>query len=388
MKHEKVTTVSIDADRRSLKAAVAFAARATARRNTIPILDNVRITAGDEGITVAGTNLDMEASRVAEGSGHGDFTLPAKTLLSLIRVADGDQVAIQSDGEGRVKISSGSITARLRTMPADDFPAFLAPYDDGAAVAFSEGSLTWLLRAVRPAISAEETRYYLNGIFLHHVGGEVRAVATDGHRLALRRLKQDAPDFGNIIPRCAIPLLIEAGAGDTSATFHRQIETGEIETYIDYQKRQQTRAKKVGRFEARFSGDGWTVKIKTIDGQFPDYSRVLPTGDAKASVNIRTGEIRRALKVVGVTKASALALHGSEFGVKAKSSMPDIGEVETAISGDATGEFQFGINPAYLEGFLPFFGSDVRIDFRSGSEPLDFYVAGTEDRFVIMPMRA
>ena len=200
MKHAKISTLEMTLDAGSLKRALRLCRMVVKNRNTVPILGFIRLEVEPGGsVWMTGTDLDTEVSVALSGSGHGACTLPARTLAEFLSGADlgsDDPVQVRTDGE-RIAVEAGGMTLRVAPLPVEDWPAMKVNIERGAKVAFPEGTLPWLINYVRPCISTEETRYYLNGVYL--TGGEegIRAVTTDGHRLASRRLRLDggAPEF-------------------------------------------------------------------------------------------------------------------------------------------------------------------------------------------------
>ncbi|MEL6374804.1 MAG: DNA polymerase III subunit beta [Pseudomonadota bacterium] len=239
------------------------------RRTTIPILSNVQMRAGEAGVELKATDLEREVIEMAPASVStpGALTVPAHVLHDIVRkLPDGAQVELKRDGEGeRLTLSSGRSRFALQTLPADDFPD-LSPGEMSHHFDISASDLKRLIDKTRFAISTEETRYYLNGIYLHPAENEegeptLRAVATDGHRLAQVDLALPASASempGIIIPRKTVGelhRLIEAGGGDIKVS--------------------------VSEAKIRFQIADITLTSKLIDGRFPDYGRVIPKGNDK-----------------------------------------------------------------------------------------------------------
>ena len=255
-------------ERSDLLNALSHVQNVVERRNTIPILSNVLIEAKGPEVTFVATDLDIEAvdSADAQVSDEGAITAPAGTLFDVVRkLPAGADVEFELNPENRrLSIRSGRSQFALPTLPATDFQTMTG--DDSATKFDVEAAdLRRLIDKTRFAISTEETRYYLNGVYLHVADGEsgkvLRAVATDGHRLALA----DAPApkgadglDGVIVPRKAIAevrRLIDQVDGDVSIAVS--------ETKIVF---------RAGRA---------VLTSKLIDGSFPDYARVIPKGNEK-----------------------------------------------------------------------------------------------------------
>jgi len=174
-------------ERSALLKALGHVQNVVERRNTIPILSNVLMSAEDGRLSLVATDLDIEVSEAtqADVSAPGQVTAPAHTLYDIARkLPDGSQVVLQINSDDRLDVDAGRSHFTLPLLPSGDFPKMTA---DGFTHNFAMPAkdLSRLIDKTRFAISTEETRYYLNGIYLHAHDGKLRAVATDGHRLAL-----------------------------------------------------------------------------------------------------------------------------------------------------------------------------------------------------------
>ncbi len=231
------------------------------RRNTIPILSNLLLSAEDGALRITAT--DMDISVVDSGSStilmDGRTTVPALMLYDIVRkLPDGAQVELAAeDGNEKLALRSGSTSFSLNCLPADDFPA-MAEGDFDTRFTIPARNLRRLMEKTRFAISTEETRYYLNGVYFHAVEtpGALRTVATDGHRLA--RVETELPDGaesmpGVIVPRKAVNEL------------HKLLDDIEDEVAVDMAE---------GRI--RFTVGSTVLTTKLVDGTFPDYERVIP----------------------------------------------------------------------------------------------------------------
>ncbi len=234
------------------------------RRNTIPILSNVLLSASDQALSLTATDMDIAiVDRVPCTVGTaGATTAPAHTLYDIVRkLPDGAQVNLETEGD-RLLLSAGRSRFTLQTLPNEDFPV-MSGGDMPHAFTLDASALRSLVDRTRFAISTEETRYYMNGIYIHVPENEsqLRAVATDGHRLA--RVEMEMPEGaagmpGVIVPRKTVSelrKLIEEMDGDVSISLS--------ETKI------------------RFSFGDALLTSKLIDGTFPDYERVIPAGNDK-----------------------------------------------------------------------------------------------------------
>ena len=242
------------------------------RRNTIPILSNVLLRANDGELSLAATDMDLEIVETvpATVSRPGGTTAPAHTLYDIVRkLPDGSQVELDMGGDGTIlTLRAGRSQFKLSCLPVEDFPQ-LSGGDLAHRFDLAASDLRALVDRTRFAISTEETRYYLNGIYLHaakaKAGGAelpvLRAVATDGHRLA--RVEMPLPDGAANIPGVIVPR-------KTVTEIRKLIDEAadRIELSLSDNK-------------IRFAFDSVVVTSKLIDGTFPDYERVIPVGNDK-----------------------------------------------------------------------------------------------------------
>ncbi|QLQ12709.1 MAG: DNA polymerase III subunit beta [Brevundimonas sp.] len=254
-------------ERSALLRALGHVQSVVERRNTIPILSNVLLSAGRDRLSFAATDLDMEMVDEAEAlvQVEGQITAPAHTLYEIIRkLPDGAEVSLTYSGDDpRLVVQAGRSKFNLPVLPAGDFPV-MSTETSGARFALPKEDLARLIDKTRFAVSTEETRYYLNGLYLHTVSEDgvtlLRAVATDGHRLALA--ETPAPEGaaggpGVIVPRKTVDQvrrLLDDGSGP-------------VEVMVSPQK-------------IRLNGQA-SLTSKVIDGAFPDYMRVIPKGNDK-----------------------------------------------------------------------------------------------------------
>ena len=366
-------------DKLSLSRALAHVASVVERRNTIPILSNVLLSIGNNELTLTATDLDMEIVETvpATAKGEGATTVPAHMLHDIVRkLPEGSDIALQRDGaEGRLTVTSGPAQFSLQTLPADDFPA-LSVEDLGHAFTLPAADLKRLIDKTRFAISTEETRYYLNGIYLHAAesGGKpvLRAVATDGHRLAQAELPlpKGAKDMpGVIVPRKTVlelARLVEDADGDV------RIELSQSKIRV-------TTARVV-------------LTSKLIDGTFPDYQRVIPQGNDKRM------EVDNTAFAQAVDRVSTLS---SDKGRAVKLTISD-GKLTLSVnnpdSGSATEELtvDYGFDPLEI-GFNARYLLDISGQLESGTAEFQLADPGSPTMvrdgkdasalYVLMPMR-
>ncbi len=366
-------------ERAALLKALGHVQSVVERRNTIPILSNVLLSADKDGVSFAATDLDMEIVDEAEAvvNAPGQITAPAHTLYEIVRkLPDGADVELKYAGDDpRLAVSAGRSRFALPVLPSGDFPVMSS---DGLSVRYSimKEDLARLIDKTRFAISTEETRYYLNGLDLHTVseGGEakLRAVATDGHRLALAEMaapEGSAGGPGVIVPRKTIDQvrrLLDDGSGP-----------------VDIQ---------VSSAKVRFEFGRASLTSKVIDGSFPDYPRVIPRDNnrllsvanslfaqAVDRVSTISAEKSRSVKLAVEPGKVILTVRNMEAGQAVE-------EVEVDYDGEA---FEIGFNARYLlDVASQVTGDEAQFKFADPASPtlvLDPADAGVQ--YVLMPLR-
>ena len=233
------------------------------RRNTIPILSNVLIEARDDNsIRLMATDLDLQVdeSVPANVDQPGATTVPAHTLFDIVRkLPEGSQVELNV-AEGKMHLSSGRSQFHLSTLPRDDFPV-ISEGELPTRFELPAATLRQIVDKTRFAISSEETRYYLMGIFLHVADDQLKAAATDGHRLA--RIVIPKPDGADGMPDVIVPR-------KCVAELRKLLE--EVEGTVEVS---------LSPTKVRFGLGSAVLTSKLIDGTFPDYNRVIPTANDK-----------------------------------------------------------------------------------------------------------
>lgn len=308
------------------------------RRNTIPILSNVLLEADSDHLKLKATDLEREVIETvpAEVTQPGGTTVAAHVVHDIVRkLPDGAQVELsRGSEEGRMTLSSGTSRFQLQALPAEDFPSLDA---GNLAHSFTVGAkeLKRLIEKTRFAISTEETRYYLNGIYLHAVTDGpkplLRAVATDGHRLAQVEfaLPEGAENMpGVIIPRKTVQELL------------RLIEDSEAKVQVD-----------LSDVKIRFTCGDMVLTSKLIDGTFPDYARVIPSANDKV-LNVANGAFAAAVDRVSTLssdkgRAVKLNIDGGRLILSVNN--PDSGSATEEIPVDYSSDpLEIGFNARYL----------------------------------------
>ncbi|MEM9098610.1 MAG: DNA polymerase III subunit beta, partial [Pseudomonadota bacterium] len=260
--------MKVSMERAQLLKAMSRAQGVVERKNTIPILSNVLIEAEGGEVSLRATDLDIEVIETlpAMVEQAGATTVAAHLLHEIVRkLPDGAQLNLSADpATGRLDVVAGRSRFALATLPREDFPV-MASSEYACSYAAPAPMLRRLFDKSKFAVSTEETRYYLNGVFLHvsdEAGEKVlRAVATDGHRLA--RIDADLPAGAETAPGVIVPR-------KTVGELRKLLDDDEAEIAIS-----------VSETKIRFSTDGLILTSKVIDGAFPDYTRVIPTGNTK-----------------------------------------------------------------------------------------------------------
>jgi len=347
------------------------------RRNTIPILSNVLIEASADGaIKLMATDLDLQIvdSIAAQVEQPGATTISAHTLFDIARkLPEGSQVSLQA-AEGKMLIQAGRARFNLSTLPRDDFPV-IAEGDLPTSFELPAETLKQIIDKTRFAISTEETRYYLNGIYFHVADdGQpvLRAAATDGHRLA--RITVPRPDGADGMPGIIIPRKCIA-------------ELRKLLDEVDGSVQIALSASKI-----RFGLGSAILTSKLIDGTFPDYSRVIPTANDKLLKidprGFEEGVDRVATIATEKTRAVKMSLDRDKITLSVTS--PENGTAAEEVPGAFQGEgFDIGFNARYLLDILGQIDSElVELHLADAAAPtLIRENDASPALYVLMPMR-
>ena len=325
-------------ERAALLKALGHVQSVVERRNTIPILSNVLLTAGDAGLAFSATDLDMEIIDAAEArvESPGQITAPAHTLYEIVRkLPEGSEVSLNYTGDDpRLQVRAGRYKVNLPVLPAGDFPV-MPPEGLSARVEVDTVGLMRLIDRTRFAISTEETRYYLTGIYLHTLIQDgrplLRAVATDGHRLALAEMP--APEGATETPGVIVPR-------KTIQEARRLMEdAGEsIDVQLSAQK-------------VRFDFGKAALTSKVIDGSFPDYTRVIPRDNNRVMTvdNALFAEAVDRVATISSEKSRSVKLSVETGRVVLTVRNMETGQAVEELEVDYEGEpFEIGFNARYL----------------------------------------
>ncbi len=371
--------MKVSIERSALLKAMSQAQSVVERRNTIPILANVLIEAEGSDISFRATDLDIEVVDKVGGMVEraGATTVGAHTLHEIVRkLPDGSMVELSDDGTtGRLDVKAGRSNFSLATLPREDFPVMATSEYDCNFTAPAP-VLRRLFDKSKFAISTEETRYYLNGVYMHAADAEsgkvLRCVATDGHRLA----RIDAP--------------LPAGAEDLPGVIVPRKTVGELRKLLEDDEAKI--AVSVSETKIRFATPEITLTSKVIDGSFPDYTRVIPTGNTRR-LEVDAAEFAQAVdrvSTVSSERSRAVKLAMEDDRLILSVNAPESGAADEELAVAYSDErLEIGFNAKYL---LEIAGQVDRENavflFNSSGDPTLMREGNDETAvYVVMPMR-
>ena len=371
--------MKLSIERAALLRAVGQAQSVVERRNTIPILANVLIEAEGEIVSFRATDLDIEVvDKVkAQVTRAGATTVSAVTLHEIVRkLPDGALVALTDDGAaGRLTVEAGRSVFHLATLPRQDFPV-MASAEYQSSFAAPAPVLRRLFDKSKFAISTEETRYYLNGVYLHVADGEggrvLRCVATDGHRLA--RIDAPLPEGAEGMPGVIVPR-------KTVNEMRKLLDDDEAEIAVS-----------VSETKVRFATPEITLISKVIDGTFPDYSRVIPQNNPRR-LEVDAADFARAVDRVATVsseRSRAVKLQLDEDRLILSVNAPDTGAAEEELGvAYADEKLEIGFNAKYLLEIASQVDRENAVFlFNSSGDPTLMREGDdTSAVYVVMPMR-
>lgn len=349
------------------------------RRNTIPILSNVRLLAKDGALTLSATDMDIEINESvpAQVAKEGATTAPAHTLHDIVRkLPDGSDVEMSLDDSGSMmSVRAGRSNFKLACLPVSDFPE-LGAGDLAVNFALPVSSVRDIVDKTKFAMSADETRYYLNGIYVHaaeHNGVAVlRAVATDGHRLA--RFQMPLPEGAAVMPGVIIPR-------KTVTELRKLLDEAADNVKVSLSEN-----------KIRFAIDHIELTSKLIDGTFPDYEKVIPNDNNKVvevDSKVFSGAIDRVSTISSEkTRAVKITIEGKGMTLSAQS--PDAGSASEEIEiNNSDVALEIGFNSRYLLDITQQIDSDgCRMILAEGTGPTIIQdVADESALYVLMPLR-
>ena len=364
----------IKAKRDELLAPLAAVSGIIERRHTLPILSNVLIDGSADSISFLATDIEIQISArtgIATGKEAKSLTVGARKLLDILRALPEDvEVSLQPQDK-RLLVRTGKSRFNLQTLPAEDFPRLAKATGEATKFALSQKTLRRLLGLVQYAMAQQDIRYYLNGLLMVVDGGELKLVATDGHRLAFASMA------------------VQAGTARQEAIIPRKtvVELTKLLADSDEEVKIELSAAQAG-----FSFGTIQMVSKLIDGKFPDYTRVIPTAH-KNKLQAQREPLRQALQraaILSNEKFRGVRWVLTDGSLKIVSSNADQEEaqeeVEVKYAGDA---LDIGFNVNYLLDVLNnVTGNELECAFGdSSSSALISYASEKGFKYVVMPMR-
>lgn len=366
--------VLIKSQRDTLLAPLQSVSGIVERRHTLPILSNVLLEKKGDRLTLLATDIEIQITTVTEGAGgdgDGAVTVGARKLQDILRsLPESTEVSLVLEDK-RLQVRAGKSRFSLQTLPADDFPRMTISDGETRQFSISQKAFRQLLGKTQYSMAAQDVRYYLNGLLLLVEGKELRAVATDGHRLAFASVEIDAelPRQEMIIPRKTV-LELNRLLVDSDDPLHITLAQNQV----------------------RFTFGSIVLVSKLIDGKFPDYERVVPATlknhvtigrltlmQAMNRAAILTNEKFRGVRVVlGDNSMKLMAANAEQEEAQE--------EIEVAYSGDA---IDVGFNVGYLLDVLNnVHAEEIQWSFNDANSSALITVPGNERfKYVVMPMR-
>lgn len=343
------------------------------RRQTLPVLGNVLFNVNRKGIRLTATDLEVElqAEITVPVDEPGDITLPARKLLDICRNLPEEARLDISVKNERALVRSGKSRFTLATLPSSEFPV-IDKIKSPSAFSLPEKDLLALIEHTAFSMAQQDVRYYLNGLLLESADGVLRAVATDGHRLAMCELTSAVDVAGGqqvIVPRKGVQEL------------HRLLEQRDAAVQVE-----------IGSNHIRITTDDLRFTSKLIDGRFPDYQRVIPK-NADKRLHVDRNLLRQALtrtSILSNEKYRGIRLEVSKDNLKIQAHNPDQEEAIEEIDANYQDEgMTVGFNVTYLLDVLNTLESDtVEICLSDANSSAMINRPGADDcRYVVMPMR-
>jgi DNA polymerase-3 subunit beta len=341
------------------------------RRQTMPILSNVLMIARDGQLSITATDLEVElvAQADVETESGGEITVSGRKLLDICRaLPEGSQIHVSVSGE-KLGVRAGRSKFSLATLPAAEFPV-VEDIKAGQSLSVSQELLGRLIEKTHFSMAQQDVRYYLNGMLLETGDGHLRAVATDGHRLALSQaeLEGTVDEQQVIVPRKGVLEL-------------QRLMTGDGDVNIEF-----------GSNHIRIQLDGIRFTSKLIDGRFPEYERVIPkesSNELKADRGVFKSALQRTA-ILSNEKYRGIRLVIRDSGVILQAHNPEQEEAEEELEVEYSGEdIEIGFNVNYLLDALGAVdGDDVTLSVQDSNSSCLIRQPGKDDcTFVVMPMR-
>lgn len=365
--------MQININRDELLKPLSYVAGVVERRQTLPILSNIRLRCDEGMLELTGTDLEVEVITTikVDGAEKGEVTIPARKFYDICRALPAQaEIRITVDGE-RVCIQSGKSRFMLATLPTADFPSVETGEWD-LKLSLPEQDLKRLLDKTQFCMAHQDVRYYLNGLLLELKEDELRAVATDGHRMGLSEVKLGQTTNEErqvIVPRKGIQ---------------------EISRFLDSRERQTEL--KLSRNHVQVGVEGITLTSKLIDGRFPDYTQVMPKSHRNIArmdrLLLREALSRAAILANEKYRGVHLTLGGEKMIINAHNPEQEEAQEEIAVSYSGE-ELEIGFNVNYvIEAINGLEGEEVELGLNDGDSSCTLQAPGeAQTRYIIMPMR-
>ena len=351
------------------------------RRHTLPILANVLLRKQGETLQLTTSDLEIQIRTSAPlgGDDSADFatTLGARKLIEILRTFSSDQQVTLESSQERLILKGGKSRFTLQSLPADDFPLVQESPNFGPAFAVPQGVLKRLLSQVSFAMAVQDIRYYLNGILFVAEGRTLSLVSTDGHRLAFARAELDVevPKQEVILPRKTV-LELQRLLRDTD-------EKAEEQPLIQIQ---------FANNQAKLNFNGLEFVSKLVEGKFPDYNRVIPSGYGNSVTlgrQVLLASLQR-MTIMTSDKFKGVRLNFEPGLLRITSANTEQEEAQDELEIDYGGsKVESGFNVSYLIDVLGNVGSDlIRLDFADGNSSMLVTIPEDDSfKYVVMPMR-
>jgi len=365
--------VKISVTKEDLTTGLQIVQNVVGTRSTLPILSNVLLVAGENSLELRVTDLEVSihASVPATVEREGASTLPAKRLFGLVREIEATEIEIEINDKEIATVQAGSAKYKLHGIGAEEYPPE-AKFKESGRIKVGQGKIREMIRKTGYAVSTDESRHTLNGIFVEAEEEKIKMVATDGRRLALVEEEIEGGTKAKfILPTKTVSELqrmlqsegeMEIGVGETHAEFKVPQENGE------------------------------TVKIhsKLVEGSFPNYKQVIPA-ESKERITVVKEELLHALRradQITSDKANSVKLKFAENALSITANTPEIGSGQESIAIQYTGpEIEVAFNPVYLMDPLKILeGEEVYVELTDSLSP-GVLKSNTPFLYVLMPMR-